>query len=362
MIRQLSEAWSVFRPRTVAQTRKNVDDLRVQHRDVHRSLKLLQEQIEDFQEKTGQRFDALAAELRRMHDDNQKLRLRESQLRAIVERDIQLEHRSALLESVLNHQGAKAYIERKMEDAELRLEPFPHIVIDDFLPRSFYDAIILGLPPLELFMDHPPNKRRVDVPFTFAPMFGRKVWRHLSRSIVPEVFVPALIAKFRGPLDAWLKLNFPNVGDDPVSDVEWAPWDGRIMLRTRGYYIPPHRDPKWGFMTCLLYLAREGDDPAWGTQIMTVDDDVESKIIAPDWFDEKRCHVVDDVKFVPNRLFVFLNSVGAHSARIPQDAPEDAERYLYQFRVGPNGATMAKLMRLLPEERRQYWAGKIADY
>ena len=135
------------------------------------------------------------------------------------------------------------------------------------------------------------------------------------------------------------------------------------MLRRRGYRIRPHRDPKWSFITCILYLARPGDDEAWGTQLYSVESDDEAKNASPHWISDSRCRLVEDVKFRPNRLLVFLNSFGAHGAHIPDDAkPADLERYIYQFRVGPTSEAIAMLKSMLPEERQPLWEGKAADY
>lgn len=136
--------------------------------------------------------------------------------------------------------------------------------------------------------------------------------------------------------------------------------DGRIILRRRGYRIPPHRDPKWAFITGILYLARREDSYAWGTQLYTVDGDEEARGAAPHWIDPSRCRHVGEVEFRRNRMLLFLNSVGAHSAHIPDDAePADLERYIYQFRIAPTLDSMSVLTAALPEERRPLWAGKI---
>jgi hypothetical protein len=95
-----------------------------------------------------------------------------------------------------------------------------------------------------------------------------------------------------------------------------------------------------------------------------VDHDREAKSAAPYWIDEKQCRLVEDVKFVPNRLLVFLNSEGAHGAFIPPDAePADLRRYIYQFRLGPTLEAIGTLKAMLPEERQPLWAGKaLVDY
>jgi hypothetical protein len=60
----------------------------------------------------------------------------------------------------------------------------------------------------------------------------------------------------------------------------------------------------------------------------------------------------------------FLNSTGAHGAHIPPDAqPTNLERYIHQFRVGPNVEAISTLKALLPEERKPLWVGKsLVDY
>jgi hypothetical protein len=172
-----------------------------------------------------------------------------------------------------------------------------------------------------------------------------------------------LVEKFREPLTAWLRRNFPALGDDPLRTVEMKCSDGRIMLRRPGYRIPPHRDPKWGFITCLLYLARPGDEPRWGTQLFRVVDDQEARGASPHWVSEEQCEWVADVDFLPNRALIFLNSLGAHGAHIPADAqPPDLERYTYQFRVGPERESMEAIRSTLSSQQHELWAGKVASY
>ena len=135
------------------------------------------------------------------------------------------------------------------------------------------------------------------------------------------------------------------------------------MLRRPGYRIAPHRDPKWGFLTCLLYLARPGDEPQWGTQLFRVKDDQEARGASPHWIPDQQCECVADVEFLPNRALVFLNSVGAHGAHIPADVqPPDLERYTYQFRVGPERQSMEALRASLSTQEQPLWAGKVSHH
>lgn len=299
-------------------------------------------------------------ELKTMNEQLSQLARRESQVRAVLERDAELDAQLAKLADVLGNPGISSHIDRAVRRADLQHDPFPHAVVDDLLPGDLYACLLKGLPPVELFADRPTNKQQLVVPFRLAPAYSQQVWRHAAAVVVPECVVPAVIEKFRAPLDEWIGLNWPAV--DPGS-IAFHSSDGRILLRRRGYRIPPHRDPKWGFITCILYLARRHDSDAWGTQLYTVDGDVEARGASPHWIDLAQCRHVADVAFRPNRMLVFLNSVGAHGASIPDDAqPEDLERYIYQFRIAPTVEAMATLKSTLADDRRPFWAGKSADY
>jgi hypothetical protein len=132
------------------------------------------------------------------------------------------------------------------------------------------------------------------------------------------------------------------------------------MLRRPGYQLKPHRDPKRTMLTCLLYLARPGDDQAYGTELYRVDDERESSYTQTYYPEEEgcRCELVRTVPYRPNSMLVFLNGRGAHGARIPPDAPPALERFAYQFYVGPGGDELAALIAELPREKRDLWQDK----
>ena len=52
---------------------------------------------------------------------------------------------------------------------------------------------------------------------------------------------------------------------------------------------------------------------------------------------------------------MFLNSTGAHGASVPDDAPPDFLRYVYQARFSPDAATKDRLLELLAGEGRDRW-------
>ncbi len=372
MLRRILGNLSLVRPRTIAHLVKAGGDTRHEVRDLIKAVKQLErqlgavmtrqdellERIEDVRSANlsavlAQRLDSVTQKL-------EELALRERQLRAVQRTDARLDHRERELDAVLQPEAIASHVRAAIASATLKIDPFPYAVIDNLFPDAFFDALVRGLPPAELFADRPVNKQQLPVPFEIAPRYSRRVWEFMAGTVAAEIIAPAMIEKFAPHLNAWLRLNFPVLGDNPIGEIPMGCSDGRIMLRRPGYYIKPHRDPKWGFLTCLLYLKRPSDDEAWGTDVLRVTEDEEARGAKPHWIDEARCEVVERVAFRRNRALMFLNSTGAHTARIPDDAqPADLERYTYQFRVGAERDSIRLLLANLPEERRVFWEGKI---
>jgi hypothetical protein len=152
-------------------------------------------------------------------------------------------------------------------------------------------------------------------------------------------------------------------GSDAASlDLALHPSDGRIMLRRPGYVIAPHRDPKWGFVTGLVYLARDGNSETYGTNLYRVAQDEEAPTDKPFYVNERKCELVKMVPYRANTMLAFLNSAGAHGASIPADAkPATLERYVYQFRLGPDTPTIKRLLAMMPAEQRALWSGAKAN-
>jgi hypothetical protein len=342
MLQRVSAVWELLRPRSLASTRKTLDDLVSELRDMKR-----------VQQETA----------RELREQLSTLAVRESQLRAVYVADADQETAMGQLATVLDDSRIIAHVTTAIARAPLHLAPFPYCVIPDVLPDDFYDVLLRAIPPVELFADRPLNKQHLTVPLTVAPAFSRRVWKYMAHVVTKAAFQPALVEKFREPLGAWIAANWPSLADDPLGHpMELKTGIGRILVRGRGYRIPPHRDPKWGFLTVILYLARPQDSETWGTQLYEVGGDHEAVGAAPHWIDGERCHGEVDVPFRPNTALVFINSTGAHGAHIPEDAePADLRRYVLQFHIGPSATALRALQSLLPEERRALWAGKRTD-
>jgi hypothetical protein len=93
-----------------------------------------------------------------------------------------------------------------------------------------------------------------------------------------------------------------------------------------------------------------------------VRDDADAPNDKPLYIDPARCELAASVPFRANTLLAFLNSRGAHGASIPSDAtPATLERYVYQFRLGPDADTISHLLALMSAEEAARWSGAKAD-
>jgi hypothetical protein len=337
-----------------------------------RTVKQLQEQqktievqlgsLERTQTEQREQVETLRTGLANMAHETAVLRVKESQLRAVSRRDGEMEHKLQELQQIIQDPGTEQHIACAVASATLKTDPYPYAVVDDLLPAPLYNALIAGLPPVELFADRAANKQQLGVPFRFGPAYSRRVWQHMARTVARHYIQPAVLELFREPFQAFLRNEFREIPPEQLAAMTMTCSDGRILRREAGYYIPPHRDPRWGFITCLMYLARPADDERWGTHVFAVDGETAIESAAPHWVDADRCRLVETVAFTRNRMLVFLNCVGAHGADIPPDAPPSLDRYVYQFRVGPSKESYPVLLESLPPDRRQSWEGKMTDY
>ena len=236
--------------------------------------------------------------------------------------------------------------------APLESDPCPHIVLDDLFPDDAYDVLVAAIPP-PMFFEHLSVERQdLKVPLQFAPRHHREVWQAFHTHIVMNALVAALFEKFRTDLDVLARTHWPGFVDSMAdAGINLHPVMSRIMRRRPGYEIKPHRDPRWVFLTCILYLTQRDDPQVYGTQLCRLQqEEEEAPSHAPFWVREDNVEVVREVPGRPNSAVVFLNSTGAHRASIPSDAPPETDRYIYQMQLGPEPAVRAALNARLPAE------------
>ena len=261
----------------------------------------------------------------------------------------------------LDQQPLLAHVQRAIAAAPLQIDPFPHIVVEDLFPGDFYKLLRKAIPPPVFFDDRDPIKQNLKIPMPFGPTLSMRALDLLENVIARQAMCPAVVQKFREPLQAHYATIFGADQRARANGLAQSLSNGRVMLRRPGYQLSPHRDPKRSLVTCLLYLAGAKDSDEYGTHIYRVIDDRESGYTQTYYPEQNgsRCELVKTVPYRSNTMLVFLNATGgAHGASIPVDAPAALERYTYQFYIGPAGEELAALIADLPPERQALWRSK----
>jgi hypothetical protein len=311
--------------------------------------------------KTLARLSALVEENRQLHATVERLRIRTEQLWTLQQLDREQHDDLLAAPALLDAARIAEHVRAAVEAATLELNPFPHVVVNSWLPEDVYAAVIKAVPPAIFFADREISRQRLVVPFPLAPAYSDQVWRFFASHVIECSLSAALREKFNLVLREYVSRIVPGLPEG--SEIPLRASEGRIMLRRPGYVIRPHRDPKWGFIVGLMYLARKGDNESYGTQLYRVNGDEEQPTGNPMYIEEKRCTLVRSVPFRANTLLAFLNSAGAHGASIPADAqPANLERCVYQFRLGPGRETIARLLSFMPPADRAKWSGGKADH
>jgi len=270
----------------------------------------------------------------------------------------------ACLPALLDDRRIKEHVNRAIAAAPILTDPYEHIVVERLLPDDVYSLLLRAIPPAEFFDDHDRIKQNLTFPMEYGPALTAKAWGYFDEVIAREIIRSAVLEKFYQPLQAHYADVFGAESVGRANALPQAASSGRLMLRRPGYHLDPHRDPKRSMLTCLMYLAREGDSEEYGTQIFRVHGDAQADY-KQTYYPEQaggKCELVKMVPYRPNTMLVFLNSRGAHGADIPAGAPADLERFTYQFYVAPLNEALSSLIKSLPQAQRMKWRSKGAAH
>jgi hypothetical protein len=287
-----------------------------------------------------------------------ELEAKVEQCMVAYQKDARFADRIPAFQSRIDTRRVQAHVLDAVNRATLQQDPCPYLVIDNLLPEDLYDEMLSALPSPVFFKRHDRTREEMQVPFIFAPAFSRLVWDFFMTAVVDQTLVPALTEKFRPALDEFLAATWPSLGTWDQSQLSLRVGNSRLLLRRPGYVIRPHRDPRWAFLTCLIYLQKRGAGHVYGTQLYRLTREREATHNSPFWVDERECALVRDVPGERNSALIFLNSTGVHGASIPPDAPADLERYVYQAQLSPDETTRRRLIEMLSAEKKAGWANK----
>jgi hypothetical protein len=290
-----------------------------------------------------QTLEMLAESAERLMTLDREVRM----LRATLARDIEDRQREPHDPGVFDAARVGAHVARAIATAPVQVDPSVHVVINDLMPADTYTAILDGLPPRMVFPQRDITKMNLRLStIDVAPERTLQAMRFIDHVLIPQLLVPALLRTFAPHIrDFYVREYGPQRGP-ALAAIRHEATGGRLMLRRPGYHLDPHLDPKRVVFTCLLYFARPGDSEAFGTAFYRMSG-VPNIDRTTTFYPEAQgitCDLVKRVPFRANSAVAFLNWGGAHGADIPRSAPDDTERYSYQFYVSPEAKALASLV------------------
>jgi hypothetical protein len=249
-------------------------------------------------------------------------------------------------------------------DARLETEPAAHMIVHNLLPSELYSFLLATMPPPEGFDYANRHKQNFDPSLsTLAPEPSRAAWGWFESEVVGALLAPAIVERFQSSIEGWYRRLFDPAVVDAALALRQGAFRSRLMLRRPGYRLKPHRDTKISTITGLIYFARPGDSPDFGTELYRVDDDRLAPSMRTFYPEESGAHatMARTVPFIGNSALFFLNATGmAHGARIPRDSAQ-SERYAYQFYIGPSEPELARVVLAMDAEQQALWAGVGAN-
>lgn len=335
--------------------------LRDDQKEVTRQLRALTRQIERLEQTVTSQGELLASfpELQSRIENCQS---RIEQCIVAYEQDAAYADALPAIQQKLDAARCARHATVAVSRAELSTDPCPHVVIENLLPEELCDELVNAIPLPLFFRGENKTRQELKVPFVFAPEYNRLVWGFFYRQVLKQAILPAVIEKFHRELDAFIRMHWPTLGSLAESGISLGVANSRLMLHRPGYVIKPHRDPRWAFLTCIVYLQKRDDVQAYGTQFYRLREEREPSHHSPLWVEEAECELVKDVSARRNTAVIFLNSTGAHGASVPADAPANFDRYIYQVQFGPDATTKQMLIEGLEGEARLAWATARSKY
>ena len=179
------------------------------------------------------------------------------------------------------------YVYNQINNIEIISKPWPHAIINNFLPEDLYESIIAELPLIYPF-SHCKKAKRKRFTILNDNLSSVSKYKNLTEYqdiICHKKIQNLLICKFE---NATRKITNYNLKIDPL---------GMYDITTHGHVYRVHTD-RWNkLITIIFYLADKDDDPLLGTRLYSS----EKKSKELDW--DNDC--VKIVPYISNTACIF---------------------------------------------------------
>lgn len=203
-------------------------------------------------------------------------------------------------------------LQKKVEEAQVIEQPFPHILIENLFPDEFYQYAVSIWPNGDLFKDMCLSADPDRIEHLGLSISQKMFWSVFGETIINGYLKPALIEKLRPYFK--LKLNmqgFPIEQLNPVND--FAHFPGLFIEYKPGFSITPHVDQLDIFAALLIYFPPDTDHTEAGTILYSGSPN--SDIYRIYNTQPNRLNFNKKIPYKPNTLFCMLQTQSSwHSA------------------------------------------------
>lgn len=172
----------------------------------------------------------------------------------------------------MSHQTVAEHACELVRSAEIRPDPFPHIVVDGIFPEQYYEQILHNLPAVSaLTIPVTFGMMRIgedDATFRRLPEAGQRFWSEFDNEVKPPICY-ALLKRYFIYLEEKLFLIFGDrakhhdIGG--LHEHDFRPLRGIVQCRITGDRIGPHVDKATSLFTYLFYFAPDNSLQPFGT-------------------------------------------------------------------------------------------------
>jgi hypothetical protein len=267
----------------------------------------------------------------------------------------------------------RAHIERKINEAVLDANPFPHIVIENFLPDEVFESVLkynlfqynagrqwLSKRMMRLRRLTTPYDHRLQINFKRGevhegPAEALAFWDTLEQVFVGDTWFPKLIcSKFPW----YFQLRF---GAALEGEELWKRLRTELFLQRHepNYHIGPHTDISTRIFTCIFSFADRPGFESAGTLLMRHKDPF-TRCWGDSHFGFDDFETVKLAPYKPNNFLLFFKTRHSFHAVNTVTADIPNQRYGMQFQLyEPQGGVFTDLSRPgLMLVREEKWIAK----
>ena len=195
------------------------------------------------------------------------------------------------------------YVIKKIIDALIIKEPYPHILISGIFPDEFYSVLLEQIPKVSAYTPKTKYGKTMTLEnFDILDEEKKKFWKEVYDFLRSDKFASILLKKF-------------NISKNGVSDLF-------LHKDLENFEFRPHRDTHSKLVTYLFYLPEDSSLSQLGTHMLVPKKGVVIKKTTEhqDW---ELFETVKMSEYVPNSFFAFAPHENSfHAVKI--DFPEDS--------------------------------------